>query len=106
MKQRISDRERQYRLDASMFAWTLAFRRWQADDTQPFPIPRPFADGLPLEDAVRLMDYALDAIIDGLPEPMSAADDDDEPETLELSPAGERALAAIRAQSQQEGQGK
>ena len=94
MKQRISDRVRQYALDRATYQWSCAFRAWLADTTQPFPIVRPFAQGLPPEDAVRLMEYALDAIFYGLPETMTAAD---ESETLELSPAGEKALAAIQA---------
>ena len=86
-------RERAYKLDGATFAWTLAFRRWMADDTKPFPTLKTFLRGLTPDDADALRDYAVRTLVEGLPDVTI-----DEPAELALSPAGERAMAAIRAQ--------
>ena len=84
--------ERQYRIDVASARWVDAMRAWLRDDALPFPHIGLFTEGMPSDEAAEVTEFAFTCMVEGLPEPI------DEPPELELSPAGERAMAAIRAQ--------
>ena len=88
--------ERQYRIDAASARWVDAMRVWMQDDASPFPQIARFIEGMSSDEATEVMEFALTCMVEGLPKPI------DEPPDLELSPAGEKAMAAIRAQREGE----
>ncbi len=92
-----NDRERQYEIDRITFAYRQAYTAWQRG-TGPFPAVKTFVDGLTCAEAAAVFEFALWLAI----APESPPPQMEEPTDLSLSPAGERALAAIRAEQQQQ----
>lgn len=88
-------REHQYALDAIMARYAAAYTAWQ-DGKEPFPAVKSFTMGMTVADATEVLEFALYLAVFGDTATI------DEPPDLSLSPAGKRAMAAIRAQHEQE----
>jgi hypothetical protein len=86
-----NQRERQYEIDHITFAYAEEARRLSDGENWYWPDIEPYVRDFP-QYADEIRAYAADLEANGLPEPI------DEPETLELTEAGKRALAEIRAQ--------
>ncbi len=92
-----NDRQRQYEIDRITFAYKQAYTLWQRGNG-PFPAVKTFVADLTCAEAAAVFEFALWLAIasESPPTPL------EEPADLSLSPAGERALAAIRAEQQQQ----
>ena len=90
-EQRERERERQYRLDTIIARYVAAYTAWQGGNG-PFPAVKTFTVGMSVADAAEVLEFAL--YLAGFGDTATI----DAPPDLSLSPAGERAMAAIRAQ--------